>query len=66
MARLTDFHRQHSAKCKPIRIAVSMVLEESRYGHKTIIWVWDDFHGVSSFLKKGVALCLGYCGWGVG
>ena len=32
---------------KPIRIAVSTVLDESRWGHKTSVWVWDDFHGVS-------------------
>jgi hypothetical protein len=32
---------------KPIRIAVSMVLDESRCGHKTSGWVWDDFHAVS-------------------
>ena len=32
---------------KPIRIAVSTVLDESRCGHKTSVWVWDDFHGVS-------------------
>jgi hypothetical protein len=35
---------------KPIRIAVSTVLDESRCGHKTSVWVWDDFHGVSGFL----------------
>jgi hypothetical protein len=32
---------------KPIRIAVSMVLDESRCDHKSSVWVWDDFHGVS-------------------
>jgi hypothetical protein len=26
---------------KPIRIAVSTVLDESRCGHKTSVWVWD-------------------------
>jgi hypothetical protein len=35
---------------KPIRIAMSSVLDESRCGHKTSVWVWDDFHGASSFL----------------
>jgi hypothetical protein len=25
---------------KPIRIAVSTILDESRCGHKTSIWVW--------------------------
>jgi hypothetical protein len=38
---------------KPIRIAVSTVLDESRCDHKTSVWVWDGFHGVSSF--SGVA-----------
>jgi hypothetical protein len=28
---------------KPIRIAVSTVLDESRCGHKTSVWVWDVF-----------------------
>jgi hypothetical protein len=50
---------------KPIRIAVSMVLDESRCSHKTSVWVWDVFHGVSCFLVKGEAVCLGYCGRGV-
>jgi hypothetical protein len=26
---------------KPIRIAVSTVLDESRCGHNTSVWVWD-------------------------
>jgi hypothetical protein len=26
---------------KPIRIAMSTVLDESRCGHKTSVWVWD-------------------------
>jgi hypothetical protein len=41
---------------KPIRIAVSTVLDESRCGHKASVWVWDDFHGVSYFWKS-VWLC---------
>jgi hypothetical protein len=49
---------------KPIRIVVSTVLEESRCGHKTSDWV-GMFHGVSHFLEKCVAVCLGYCGQGV-
>jgi hypothetical protein len=28
---------------KPIRIAVSTVLDESRCGHKISVWVWDVF-----------------------
>jgi hypothetical protein len=28
---------------KPIQIAVSTVLDESRCGHKTSAWVWDVF-----------------------
>jgi hypothetical protein len=28
---------------KPIRIDVSTVLDESRCGHKTSVWVWDVF-----------------------
>jgi hypothetical protein len=32
---------------KPIRIAVSMVFDESRCGHKASVWVWDDLHSVS-------------------
>jgi hypothetical protein len=32
-----------------IRIAMSTVLDESRCGYKTSIWVWDGFHGVSGF-----------------
>jgi hypothetical protein len=32
---------------KPIRIAVSTVLDETRCGHKTSVRVWDDFHGMS-------------------
>jgi hypothetical protein len=44
---------------KPIRIAVSTVLDESRCGHKASVWVWDEFHGVSCFLEKCVAVCLG-------
>jgi hypothetical protein len=28
---------------KPIRIAVSAVLDESQCGHKTSVWVWDVF-----------------------
>jgi hypothetical protein len=50
---------------KPIRITVSTVLDESRCGHKTSVWVWDVFHGVSWFLEKCVTVCLGYCGRGV-
>jgi hypothetical protein len=50
---------------KPIGIAVSTVLDESRCGHKASVWVWDEFHGVSCFLEKCVAVCLGYCGRGV-
>jgi hypothetical protein len=34
---------------KHIRIAVSMVLDESRYGHKTSIWVWDVFMALVVF-----------------
>jgi hypothetical protein len=49
---------------KPIRIAVSTVLDESRCGHKTSDW-FGMFHGVSCFLVKCVAVCLGYCGRGV-
>jgi hypothetical protein len=26
---------------KPIRIVVSTVLDKSRCGHKTSVWVWD-------------------------
>jgi hypothetical protein len=36
---------------KPIRIVMSMVLNESQCGHKTSVWVWDDFYGVSLFLE---------------
>jgi hypothetical protein len=50
---------------KPIRIVVSTVLDESRCGHKTSVWVWDVSHGVSCFLEQCVAVCLGYCGRGV-
>jgi hypothetical protein len=35
---------------KPIRIVVSTILDESRCGHKSSVWVWDGFHGVSGFL----------------
>jgi hypothetical protein len=28
---------------KPIQIVVSTVLDESRCGHKTSVWVWDVF-----------------------
>jgi hypothetical protein len=28
---------------EPIQIAVSTVLDESRCGHKTSVWVWDVF-----------------------
>jgi hypothetical protein len=28
---------------KPIRIAISTVLDESRSGHKTSVWVWGVF-----------------------
>jgi hypothetical protein len=34
-----DVKPLHSVK--PIRIAVSTVLDESRRGHKTSVWVWD-------------------------
>jgi hypothetical protein len=37
---------------KPIRIAVSTVLDELRCGHKTSVWVWDVSHGVSCSLGK--------------
>jgi hypothetical protein len=37
---------------KPIRIAVSTVLDESRCGHKTRVWVCDVFLGVSCFSGK--------------
>jgi hypothetical protein len=37
---------------KPIRIAVSTVLDESQCGHKTSAWVWDISHGVSCFLGE--------------
>jgi hypothetical protein len=50
---------------KPIRTAVSMVLDESWCGHKTSVWVWDVSHGVSCFLQKCVVVCLCYCGRGV-
>jgi hypothetical protein len=49
---------------KPIRIVVSTVLDESRCGHKTSVWVWNVFHGVSWFLEKCVVVCLGYYGCG--
>jgi hypothetical protein len=42
---------------KHIRIAVSTVLDELRCGHKTSVWVWDGFHGVSGFLGS-VWLCV--------
>jgi hypothetical protein len=32
---------QHLQSEKPIRIVVSMVLDESRCGRKTSVWVWD-------------------------
>jgi hypothetical protein len=32
---------------KPIRIAMSTVLDEPRCGHKTSVLVWDVSHGVS-------------------
>jgi hypothetical protein len=41
---------------KPIRIAMSTVLYESWCGHKTGVWVWDGFHGVSGYWKS-VWLC---------
>jgi hypothetical protein len=41
---------------KPIRIAVSTVLDKSQCGHKTSVWVGDGFHGVSGFLGS-VWLC---------
>jgi hypothetical protein len=40
-----DVQPLHSVK--PIRIAVSTVLDESQCGHKASVWVWNDFHGVS-------------------
>jgi hypothetical protein len=49
---------------KPIRIVVSTVLDESRCGHKSSVGL-GCFHGVSCFLEKCVAVCLGYCGRGV-
>jgi hypothetical protein len=45
--------------------AVSMVLDESRCGHKTSVWVWDVSMVSVGFLEKCVAVCLGYCGRGV-
>jgi hypothetical protein len=33
---------------KPIRIAVSTVLDESWCGHKTSVWVWDVFDYLNS------------------
>jgi hypothetical protein len=47
---------------KPIRIAVSTILDESWCGHKTSVSV---FSWRECFLKKCVAVCLGYCGRGV-
>jgi hypothetical protein len=44
---------------KPIRIVVSTVLDKSRCLGLGCL------HGVSCFLRKGVAVCLGYCGRGV-
>jgi hypothetical protein len=44
---------------KPIRIAVSTVLDESWSGHKTSVWM---FSWRECFLKKRVAMCLGYYG----
>jgi hypothetical protein len=34
---------------KPIRIVVSTVLDESRCGHKTSVWVWDVFMACVDF-----------------
>jgi hypothetical protein len=47
---------QHLQSVKPIRIAVSTVLDESWCGHKTSVWVGDGFHGMSGFLGS-VWLC---------
>jgi hypothetical protein len=43
---------------KSIRIAVSMVLDESRCGHKTSVWVWDVFW---CELFSGLSVWL--CAW---
>jgi hypothetical protein len=45
---------------KPIRIVVSTVLDESRCGHKTSVWVGDGFHGVSGFLGS-----VWLCAWAI-
>jgi hypothetical protein len=47
---LVDKDVQPLQSVKPIRIVVSTVLDESRCGHKSSVWVWDGFHGVSGFL----------------
>jgi hypothetical protein len=57
-----DVQPLHSVK--PIRIAVSTVLGESRCGHKTSVW-FGMFFGVSCFRERCVVVCLGYCGRGV-
>jgi hypothetical protein len=44
---------------KPIRMAVSTVLEESWCGHKTSVWDVGCFLGVSCFRVRCVAVCLG-------
>jgi hypothetical protein len=49
---------------KPIRIAVSTVLDESHCGHKTSVW-FGMFSGVSCFRVKCVVVYLGYRGRGV-
>jgi hypothetical protein len=41
---------------KPIRIAMSKVLDESRCGHKTSVWVWDVLMACVVFWKS-VWLC---------
>jgi hypothetical protein len=40
---LVDKDVQPLQSVKPIRIAVSIELDESRCGHKTSVWVWDVF-----------------------
>jgi hypothetical protein len=45
---------------KPIRIVVSTVLDESRCGHKTSVWVGDGFHGMSGFLGS-----VWLCAWAI-
>jgi hypothetical protein len=44
---LVDKDVQRLQSIKPIRIVVSTILEESRCGHKTSVYVWDVSHGVS-------------------